>query len=69
MSWTPWTWAVLVVATYLSDSIPFVVLVTRTLGAGDPRSAGSRNIGFTNVVRVSGETAGILTRSGAPGKV
>ncbi len=68
MSSTSWTWAALVVAAYLVGSIPFGVLVTRALGAVDPRTAGSRNIGFTNVVRVSGKTAGVLTLAGDLGK-
>ena len=68
MSSTSWTWAALVVAAYLVGSIPFGVLVTRALGAVDPRTAGSRNIGFTNVVRVSGKTAGVVTLAGDLGK-
>jgi glycerol-3-phosphate acyltransferase PlsY len=34
----------------------------------DPRTAGSRNIGFTNVLRVSGKKAGFLTLAGDLGK-
>jgi glycerol-3-phosphate acyltransferase PlsY len=34
----------------------------------DPRTVGSRNVGFTNVLRVSGKTAGILTLIGDMGK-
>ena len=34
----------------------------------DPRTAGSRNIGFTNVLRVAGTTAGLLTLAGDAGK-
>lgn len=49
---------------YLLGSIPFGVVVAHCLGTVDPRTAGSRNIGFTNVLRVSGKTAGSLTLAG-----
>ena len=53
---------------YLLGSIPFGLVFSRMLGAPDPRQAGSRNIGFTNVLRVSGKKAGILTLLGDLGK-
>ena len=58
----------LAVIAYLLGSIPFGVLVARLLHTKDPRTAGSRNIGFTNVLRVCGKTAGILTLTGDIGK-
>lgn len=63
-------WAVLgmVVAAYVVGSIPFGVLASRALGVVDPRTAGSGNIGFTNVLRVSGKAAGVLTLAGDLGK-
>ncbi len=42
-------------------AIPFGVLITRLLGAEDPRKSGSGNIGATNVLRTSGWQSGILT--------
>jgi len=54
----------LVVGGYLLGSIPFGLVVSRALGKPDPRTAGSRNIGFTNVLRVSGKLAGVLTLVG-----
>jgi glycerol-3-phosphate acyltransferase PlsY len=53
---------------YLAGSIPFGIVVSKCLGAPDPRTAGSRNIGFTNVLRVSGKKAGLLTLAGDMGK-
>ncbi len=63
-------WAILgmVLAAYVIGSIPFGVLVSRALGVVDPRTAGSGNIGFTNVLRVSGKAAGALTLAGDLGK-
>lgn len=63
-------WVILgmVLAAYVIGSIPFGVLASRALGVVDPRAAGSRNIGFTNVLRVSGKAAGALTLAGDLGK-
>ncbi len=56
------------IGAYLLGSIPFGLLVAKALGEPDPRTAGSKNIGFTNVLRVSGKKAGILTLVGDIGK-
>lgn len=53
---------------YLLGSVPFGVVVAKAFGAVDPRTAGSRNIGFTNVLRVGGKAAGTLTLAGDLGK-
>lgn len=52
-----------VVLAYLAGSIPTGVLLGRIAGV-DVRSAGSRNIGATNVARTAGRGLGILTLVG-----
>jgi glycerol-3-phosphate acyltransferase PlsY len=63
-----WIAILLAAGGYLLGSVPFGIVVSKCLGAPDPRTAGSRNIGFTNVLRVSGKTAGLLTLIGDMGK-
>jgi glycerol-3-phosphate acyltransferase PlsY len=53
---------------YLLGSIPFGLVVSKIIGTDDPRTHGSHNIGFTNVLRVSGKRAGLLTLFGDLGK-
>ena len=60
--------AVSIVLGYLLGAIPTGILAGRTFAGVDPREAGSRNIGFTNVLRVAGKTAGIVTLIGDMGK-
>lgn len=53
---------------YVLGAIPFGVVVSQALSLPDPRTVGSKNVGFTNVLRVSGAKAGILTLLGDMGK-
>lgn len=56
---------------YLLGSIPFGVILTRLVGAGDLRQIGSGNIGATNVLRTGrkGLAAATLILDGAKGAV
>ena len=63
-----WIAVTMAVGGYVLGSIPFGVVASRCLGTVDPRTAGSRNIGFTNVLRVAGTKTGLLTLAGDLGK-
>lgn len=49
---------------YLAGSLSCAVIVCRTMGIDDPRSAGSGNPGATNVLRLGGKKAAALTLAG-----
>ena len=57
-----------IVIGYVLGAIPIGIFAGRALAGIDPREAGSRNIGFTNVLRVAGKTAGAVTLVGDMGK-
>jgi len=60
--------AIVCVSAYLLGSIPFGLLLAKIFGRTDVRKAGSGNIGATNVMRVVGPAAGILTLALDAGK-
>src|SRR5210317_626267 len=49
---------------YLIAAIPTGVVLSRLMGSEDVREKGSGNIGATNVYRVAGKLAGVLTLVG-----
>ncbi|MHB1280945.1 MAG: glycerol-3-phosphate 1-O-acyltransferase PlsY [Acidithiobacillus sp.] len=49
---------------YLVGSIATAILVARALGLGDPRQSGSGNPGATNILRIGGKKAALLTLLG-----
>ncbi len=57
----PW---LLALVAYLLGSLSFAVLLSRWLGTGDPRLAGSGNPGATNMLRLAGRKAATLTLLG-----
>lgn len=58
----------LTIVGYLLGAVPFGVVISKAMGLPDPRTVGSKNVGFTNVLRVSGKVPGILTLIGDMGK-
>jgi len=58
----------LVILGYALGAIPFGIVVSKAFHLSDPRTMGSKNVGFTNVLRVSGSKAGVLTLLGDMGK-
>ena len=54
----------ILIAVYLIAAIPTGVVLARLMGNEDVRQKGSGNIGATNVYRVAGKLAGILTLVG-----
>lgn len=53
-----------IIGAYLLGSIPVGLLISKSTQGLDPRQAGSKNIGATNVMRVAGKKAAALTLIG-----
>lgn len=54
----------MLVVGYLFGSVSSAILVCRVLGHADPRTVGSHNPGTTNVLRLYGKFAAVLTLAG-----
>lgn len=61
-------YASLILFSYLLGSISTAVIVSRLLGLPDPREEGSKNPGATNVLRLGGRKAAIVTLLGDAAK-
>src|SRR3989304_8707805 len=55
---------IIAIIAYLVGSIPTGIVIAKVMGAPDPRTTGSGNIGATNVGRTAGKAAGIITLIG-----
>ena len=53
-----------ILASYLIGSLSAAIIVCKALGLADPRESGSNNPGATNVLRLHGKKAGILSLAG-----
>ena len=58
----------LIISAYLIGSISAAIIVCRIMGLPDPRSGGSNNPGATNVLRLGGKVAALLTLLGDTAK-
>ena len=54
----------IIISAYLLGSLASAILICRLFGLSDPRSDGSGNPGATNVMRLHGKKAAILTLAG-----
>jgi acyl phosphate:glycerol-3-phosphate acyltransferase len=55
---------ILAVIAYLIGSLSSAIIVCKVLNLPDPRTQGSMNPGATNVLRIGGKTAAIITLAG-----
>lgn len=58
----------MILGAYLLGSVSTAIVVCRVIGATDPREAGSRNPGATNVLRIAGKGPAAVTLLGDSAK-
>ncbi len=56
--------ALLIVSAYLIGSVSTAIITCKLMGLPDPRTTGSNNPGATNVLRLGGKKAAIITLAG-----
>lgn len=56
--------ALLIVSAYLIGSVSAAIITCKLMGLPDPRTTGSNNPGATNVLRLGGKKAAIITLAG-----
>jgi glycerol-3-phosphate acyltransferase PlsY len=54
----------LLIGAYILGSLSSAIILSKLMGFTDPRSDGSKNPGATNVLRIAGKKAAILTLTG-----
>jgi acyl phosphate:glycerol-3-phosphate acyltransferase len=52
------------VGAYLLGSVSSAIIVSGLMGLPDPRTSGSKNPGATNMLRIGGKRAGVITLAG-----
>ena len=57
----PITEIIVLISAYLLGSISSAIIICKMMGFGDPRNSGSHNPGATNVLRIGGRRAAVLT--------
>jgi len=55
---------IVTISAYLLGSVSSAIIVCKMMGFGDPRDLGSHNPGTTNVLRIGGRKAALLTFTG-----
>ncbi|VAW75485.1 Acyl-phosphate:glycerol-3-phosphate O-acyltransferase PlsY (EC 2.3.1.n3) [hydrothermal vent metagenome] len=55
---------IMIISAYLAGSVSSAIIFARIMGLPDPRQQGSNNPGATNMLRIGGKKAAILTLAG-----
>ena len=63
-----WKYLVILIGSFVVGSLSLSILASKTIFGGDIREKGSGNAGATNMARVHGWGAGLLTLAGDAGK-
>ena len=58
------TFGIFIILAYFVGSVSSAIIVCKIMGLTDPRTSGSKNPGTTNVLRIGGKKAAVLTLLG-----